>query len=297
MASAVTPPPAAGQISEGIVLVGGTGLRYRIGSLLHRSETAVLHALVDEFGNAQLLKCYHPQAMQGEDPEQQWMREQQLLGRVRHPRVLALRDAFRFGSHCCLVLERADTDLERWLRQHGPLDDSAGLELARQLLDGLHAIHAAGILHLDLSPANVLVRRHGASGAVSAAASAAPDCLIADFGIGVLLEERVLLSRPPGHWAHLPPELLSPQPTAPTVRCDLYGLGITLLHARLGGLPVGNHQPQPELERRLFGGVLSQAAARLNSAFGTLVSRLLLVDPVQRPATALEAWRSLQQHP
>ncbi len=279
-------PRGQSWIREGSLLGGGLRLRYRVGELLCRSETAELHALADEFERPLVLKCCTGETSQGEPPQAGWQREVGLLRRIHHPRVIGLRDFFLVQGQGCLVLERADGDLESWLRQRGPLAEGEGRELARQLLEGLHAIHSAGVLHLDLSPANVLMRQGGMG-------SPLPEFLIGDFGIGALREEDLLLSRPPDHWAHLPPELIGVRPIRPTPRCDLYGLGITLLHARLGRLPLANDRPLEEVERQVLAGVFRQEAERMGTPLGRLLACLLQGQPERRPASALEAWRLL----
>lgn len=272
---------------EGTQLGGGSALGYRVGPLLRQSQSARLHALTSEFGVPLVLKVFHSQASQGEDPALQWQREATLLGRVQHPAVLRLWDAFRCGPHGCLVLERADLNLEEWIRARGPLDVASVSALAVQLLQGLEAIHRAGILHLDLTPANVLLQ-------LPAAHHSQPRALIADFGIAVASAEGLQLRRPSRGWAHLPPELLRPGSQQPTPRCDLYSLGLTLLFARRGSLPVSDWLPLPELERLVGSGVLRQQAERLEPPLAPFLAGLLQEDPQRRFASALEAWRYLR---
>jgi len=150
---------------EGSLLVVDEQPSYQVGRLIHQAESALIHAASNECGQPLVLKIYRPQPMQGESPEVQWQREQQMLGLLNHPQVLRL-----------------------------------------------HAIHARGIVHLDVSPLNVLVQPPGLG-------EASPRFKIADFGISVLLREGVELSRPPEPWAHLSAAGTAaawiPQPHAP----------------------------------------------------------------------------------
>ena len=271
----------------GSLLGGGERPSYRVGRLIHQAESALIHAATNEFGRPLVLKIYRPQPMQGESPEVQWRREQQMLSLVNHPQVLRLHDAFRCGDLLYLALEPADANLEEWISRHGPLAEPAVRELARQLLEGLHAIHSRGIVHLDVSPLNVLVQSPGAG-------VQPPRFKISDFGISVLLCEGVLLSRPPDHWAHLPPELLLPGSRRPTPRCDLYGLGLTLLLALSGSVPLTNALPLTVVERQVLQGLPSQQAAQLRPPLGGFIARLLQVSPEDRYGSALEAWRALK---
>ena len=206
---------------------------------------------------------------------------------MNHPLVLRLHDAFSCGNLLYLALEAADANLEGWVNRHGPLGEPGVRELARQLLEGLHAIHSRGIVHLDLSPVNVLVQ-------APAIGAGSPRFKIADFGISVLLSEGVQLSRPTDHWAHLPPELLQPGSRSPTPLCDLYGLGLTLLLALRGSIPLSNALPLAVVERQVLEGVASQLAAELKPPLGLFIATLLQVRPEDRYGSALEAWRVLR---
>ena len=281
--------PADGVIwpEEGSLIGGGEQPSYRVGRLIHQAESALIHAASNEFGRPLVLKIYRPQPMQGESPEVQWRREQQMLGLLNHPQVLRLHEAFRCRGLLYLALEPADTNLEQWISRHGPMAELAVRELARQLLEGLHAIHARGIVHLDVSPVNVLVQTPGPG-------AASPRFKIADFGISVLLSEGMELSRPDINWAHLPPELLRPGSRSPTPRCDLYGLGLTLLLALRGSIPLSNALPLATVERQVLEGVASQLAAELKPPLGLFIATLLQVRPEDRYGSALEAWRVLR---
>ena len=276
-------PPA--WLQEGRIIGGGAVLAYRLGPLLHASESAWLHALEDEFGQALVFKLLRPQPSQGEAPDRQWQRERRLLSRIHHPGVVRLHDAFAIDQFHALVLQRADLSLASWIERHGPMPETGVRDLAAQLLEALAAVHRAGVVHLDLSPANVLLRRDEGGRLRT---------LIADFGIGVCLEDGEELGRPSADWALLPPELLGPDRQLPTPRCDLYALGHTLLYALRGSLPLTNLLPHAEVERQLHEGVFHQLARQLGTPFADLLAGLLQVDPLLRPASALDTWRVLR---
>jgi hypothetical protein len=286
----VTQPtdPAGGPpewLREGRIIGGGEALAYRLGPPLHAAESAWLQAITDEFGRSLVLKLLRPQPSQGEAPEQQWRREIRLLGRVHHPGVVRLHDAFTLEHHHALVLERADLSLEAWIEDHGPMPEAQVRDLAAQLLEALAAVHRAGVVHLDLSPANVLLRTGDGSRLRT---------LIADFGIGVCLEDGEELGRPSADWALLPPELLGAAAQLPTPLCDLYALGHTLLFALRGSLPLTNLLPHADVERQLREGLFHQLARQLGTPFGDLLATLVQVDPALRYASALAAWRALR---
>ncbi len=99
-----------------------------------------------------------------------------------------------------------------------------GAEIARQLCDGLQAIHAEGIVHRDLKPGNVMLTRAG-TGKVRA--------VIMDFGISQGSD--IFTSQARGTPAYLAPELWKGQPA--TVQSDIYALGVLLYEMTCGCKP------------------------------------------------------------
>src|SRR4051812_30123601 len=81
--------------------------------------------------------------------------EARLMARLDHPNVLRIHDAGRAGSAIYLVLEIMDGGNCSALRRVSP---ARGLEVARQLLAGIQALHEARIIHRDIKPANCLLR-------------------------------------------------------------------------------------------------------------------------------------------
>jgi serine/threonine-protein kinase len=164
----------------------------------------------------------------------------------------------------------------------GPLPAERALEIAGQVAAGLDAAHAAGVVHRDLKPDNVLlVEREGE-----------PDLVkVLDFGIAKV---RVEESGPPSQITRLgsvfgTPEYMAPEQAAGAAvdhRADLYALGL-LLYEMLTGKPpfegdvvtVMTQQmtvPPPPLPSRVPPDVVE------------LVMALLEKEPDRRPQSALE---------
>lgn len=141
---------------------------------------------------------------------------------------------------CFLECRYAGSSLAEWAGTHlVSLDAAARLALFLQIADAVAAAHAVGVLHKDLKPANVLVE--GGPGQ--------PHVRLSDFGSGHLLEpdwlerlgitrlgmtveDRVGSSSASGTPMYIAPELFDGH--APTVRSDVYALGI-LLYQLLSG--------------------------------------------------------------
>src|SRR3989454_350449 len=96
-------------------------------------------------------------------------REAQILGRVRHPNIATIHQAFsRDGLHYYIMEFIEGPTLAERL-DGGPLSSKEGVKLGRDLLDGLESVHRAGVIHRDVKPSNVFVLPGRA--------------LLADFGI------------------------------------------------------------------------------------------------------------------
>src|SRR5919205_887976 len=82
--------------------------------------------------------------------------------RVDHPHVTTVYDVVEENGKPWLVLEHVDADsLQSVLEHGGPLSPRAAARIGLDVLSALEAAHAAGIVHRDVKPANVLVRRGG----------------------------------------------------------------------------------------------------------------------------------------
>ncbi|PRP96724.1 serine/threonine-protein kinase [Enhygromyxa salina] len=85
------------------------------------------------------------------------LREARAMARLNHHNVLAVHDVGRHGDTPFLAIEYAETDLQRWLSA-APRDADEILRLFSEAGTGLAAAHAAGLVHHDFKPANVMLR-------------------------------------------------------------------------------------------------------------------------------------------
>lgn len=142
-------------------------------------------------------------------------------------RVGTLRDGSRF-----MVLELLQgRPLSERLAQ-GPLALPAVLELGRQLLSALHAVHSAGLVHCDVKPQNILAEAEPPS----------PTWIrLVDFGIAVAVRKDCVAPAAPASTVVGTPEYMSPEqaggePIDP--RSDVYSAGVVLYQALTGRLPI-----------------------------------------------------------
>lgn len=149
-----------------------------------------------------------------------------------------------------------------------PVFDEANLRDAlRQLVRGLMALHAVGLVHRDIKPSNILVE----DGRV----------VLLDFGIVGRLEGEPHDGSIAGTWPYAAPEQLRGDPPSPAV--DSYALGMCMFEALVGRLPLRG-RPQPWRVASRPAPDPNDYARDLPADLATLCTRLLDPDPVRRPA-------------
>ncbi|MFQ5718778.1 MAG: serine/threonine-protein kinase [Acidobacteriota bacterium] len=158
---------------------------------------------------------------------ERFLREAQSAGRLDHPAIVTIHDADEDADQgvSFIVMEYVEgRSLRAVLAGEGPLAPDRVLDLARQVAAALDVAHAAGVVHRDVKPANILVRE--ADGAVK----------IADFGIARLSTSDLTRSgQSLGSPAYMSPEQLRGR--ACDGRSDLFSLGVILYEALCGSRP------------------------------------------------------------
>lgn len=152
-------------------------------------------------------------------------REARLAARVNHPHVVAVFDLVTDDGSQWLVMEYVEgVTLAGLVAQEGPLLPDEVSPLAAQAADALAAAHAAGIVHRDVKPSNILVTGEG-------------QVKLSDFGIA-RAEADASLTRTglvTGSPAYLSPEVASGKPA--TDASDVWSLGATVFHSLSGHPP------------------------------------------------------------
>jgi eukaryotic-like serine/threonine-protein kinase len=94
-----------------------------------------------------------------DDPEQvrRFEREIQVQARLHHPNIVALYNAVRHGSSIGLVMEFVEGESLQRRLEAGPLPVETAVDFASQVLRALAYAHAAGVIHRDVAPANIII--------------------------------------------------------------------------------------------------------------------------------------------
>ena len=200
------------------------------------------------------------------------LREARVSAKLSHPGVVTVHDVIEADGTPWIVMELVIArSLERVLAEDGPLPPRRVAETGLMLLGALASAHAAGIVHRDVKPGNVLLTRDGRA-------------VLTDFGIAAVdgdpaLTQTGMVVGTPGFCA---PERIRGVPASPA--SDLWSLGATLYAAVEGRGPFDGHgSPMAVLASIVHS---DPPPARLAGPLGGVIEALMSKDPAQRPDAA-----------
>jgi eukaryotic-like serine/threonine-protein kinase len=201
------------------------------------------------------------------------LREARAAARLDDPHVVAIHDVIEEDGRPWLVMEHVRSrSLQRILEEDGPLSPTETAQIGLDVLSAIEVAHAAGVVHRDVKPANVLVSEDGHA------------CLT-DFGIATTTEEATLSTQGAvlGSPSYMAPERAHGEPPTPAV--DLWSLGATLYTAVEGRTPFDREEPMAVLLA-----VAGEEPAPMREAgpLAPVLQGLLTKDPAAR-TTAAEA--------
>jgi hypothetical protein len=249
--------------------------RYRLQEPIGRGAMGIVWRGRDELLDREVAVKEVRAAAENDSIYQRTLREAKAAARLNHPGVVTVFDVVEEDGSPWIVMELVHArSLDRLIAEDGPLRPLQAAQVGEQLLSALECAHAAGVLHRDVKPGNVLV---AADNAVK----------LTDFGIATYpgdpaLTQVGMVFGTPGYTA---PERVRGEAATPA--SDLWSLGATLYTAvegrgpfdRLGG------------SAAIFAGVAHEPAPRAPSAgpLGPVIDALLRADPAQRPDVATAA--------
>ncbi|MFD8985736.1 serine/threonine-protein kinase [Streptomyces sp. NPDC059564] len=176
-----------------------------------------------------------------------------LLG-LDHPHVVSVRDLVVDGNDLALVMDLVrGTDLRTRLDRERRLAPEAAVAIVADVADALAAAHAAGVVHRDVKPENVLLDMQGPLGP-----GGAHPALLTDFGVAKLIDSPRRASggratapttRIIGTPDYLAPEIVEGLP--PRAAVDIYALATVLYELLAGFTPFGGGHPGAVLRRHV----------------------------------------------
>src|SRR5262245_33511031 len=280
--AAIAPParfcPACGfalsRLSPGQVLDGKYEILDKVGEGGMGEVYRARHLHLDEI---RIIKVTKPQVAADAESGRRFQAEARLATLVRHPNVAALYVFSRQpdGSFY-MVWEFIDgVTLQEWIREHGPLELSGAMSVARQVLAGLSEIHAQGIVHRDLSPDNIMLRRTGAG----------LQAKIIDLGIAKRVEAESMAMTGTGLFLgklkYCSPEQAGALASGEALdaRTDIYSFGVVLYEMLSGRAPFESSTPEGYIGKHLHTAPppldVSALPASVGSTLAAIVARTL----------------------
>src|SRR5260370_12123911 len=263
---------AAGAADRGARVMGG---RYRVAGSIGRGNMGVVWRARDELlGRDVAVKEIRLPADLSEAERnnlcQRTLREARSVARLSHPAVATVYDVVEEFGRPWIVMELIHgCRLERGIKKQGPVSPRRAVEIGRQLLAAVAAAHAAGVLHRDVKPANVLLTRDGRA-------------VLTDFGVAAiegdpsLTQAGMVMGTP----AFLAPERIRGEVATPAA--DLWSLGATLYAAVQGHGPYDHCREATATMAAILTSDVPppKTAGPLTAAITALLSR----DPATRPS-------------
>ncbi|MGO9082539.1 MAG: protein kinase domain-containing protein [Streptosporangiaceae bacterium] len=262
-------------MSSGRLVAG----RYRLGQPVGRGAMGTVWQAHDELLKRSVAVKevrLEPAAGPGEPGTgyERTLREARAAARLSHPGVVRVFDVVQEDGRPWIVMELVPgRSLDRVLAENGPLTPAQAAGLGGSVLEALAAAHAAGILHRDVKPGNVLIT---------------PDrVVLTDFGIATLacdpsLTQAGMVAGTPGFTA---PERIRGQAATPA--SDLWSLGAMLYAAVEGSGPYDRAGGPAAILAAVTAGPPPQAPSA--GPLGPALTALLHPDPAQRPSARAAA--------
>ncbi|QIJ64275.1 serine/threonine-protein kinase [Streptomyces sp. JB150] len=266
-APAPRPDPGAGRLIAGRYRLlaklghGGMGTVWRAKDEIVDREVAVKEPRVPD----------HLPERERANAFERMRREARAAARLDHPAVVNVHDVAVVDDRPWIVMELVQgRSLGDALRE-GTLDAREAARIGLEVLGALEAAHAAGILHRDVKPDNILLGRHGR-------------IVLTDFGIAQIEGETNLTDT--GGFVGSP-EYIAPERVLgrrPGPAADLWSLGVVLYAATEGVSPFRRSNTPATLQSVLNATPAPPASAR--GPLAEVINGLLQKDPAHRPNAA-----------
>ena len=279
----VPSPPVAAPTLAGLPDGGADFGRWRLVREIGRGGSGAVYVARDEELDRQVaLKILHPHTRSRALPRARAWLEARVAAAIRHPGVVAVYDLDE-ERHLLAMELCTGGPLATRLRM-GALEPAEAIARGAQLFATLAAVHARGVVHGDVKPANLLYRDTGDDA----------DLVLGDFGLAQLTDEAAEARAARGTLAYMAPEqrrgVLTPA-------ADVYAAGVILVELCSGSAALapwlgdraallrGDARWSGRLPSTLETALGTASAARLRA----LAASLLADDPSLRPAAAVAA--------
>ncbi len=247
--------------------------RYELGHRLGRGGMADVYAARDRVLDRDVVvKLLRSEWQGNENQRDRFIREAKLLAELDSDRLAQVLDVCMSDEHCFIVMRRLHgRNVEQIVNSTGPFDPSVALQIMHDVLGGLSALHALGLVHRDVKPANVLVGNDDRATLLDLGVAhdrRRPRITPATYTVGTL--------------NFMSPELRRSSDV--DHRSDLYQAGLLLLYMTTGMTP--RELDAPTLESALHDGLPRSVAPIISRALLPVEKRYATVEQMSRDVHA-----------
>ena len=240
--------------------IGSTLGGYRVDALIARGGMGVVYRATQlALDRPVALKVIARHLADDESFRERFLRESRLAARLDHPNVVPVYDAREEDGELIVVMRLVEGgDLKRRIAADGPLSPAEAVELLGQVARALDTAHAAGIVHRDVKPHNILIEGDRA--------------FLTDFGLAKALGDSGVLDGASiaGTVEYMSPEQWQGRSIGPPA--DVYSLGCVLYEALTGIVPYARQEADAEPE--------------IPEGLDAVIERAVAKDPDERFPTA-----------
>ncbi len=260
--------------------------KYQLLQEIGRGGMGAVYKAYDPFLDRTVaIKLLAPHLVWEKDFVERFLREARAAARLRHPNIIEIHDVGQEGSNYYFVMAyMPGSSLKELTARQSRLPPAKALPILRQLADALDYIHAKGLVHRDVKPANIMFDERD-------------QAVLMDFGIVKAAQESRLTATGSsiGTPHYMSPEQIQGQPV--DARTDQYALGIIAFELLTGRVPFDADTTTAILYKHVNAPPPSATACcpDLPSAIETVLNRALSKSPDERYATCGDLAKALEQ--
>lgn len=219
---------------------------------------------------------------------QRFRREAKLTASLRHPNICRVLDVDRLDGIDFLTMDFVDgTSLETLIKSGPLMPPVQAAQIVRKIATALQEAHAAGVIHRDVKPSNILIDRRG-------------EPVLTDFGLARRPEADESEQTRPGEWlgtpAYMAPEQFSGNADNVTPGCDIFSLGVVLYRLLTGQRPFGDGHRHDEISNRKPPAMPHLLRTGLAKSLSEICLRAIQFDPSKRFSSAGEFAAALEPY-
>ncbi len=269
-------------MAEGYMLAG----KYRILEPIGKGGMGVVYKAEDiKLKRTVAVKFLPLELADDSEAGERFLREAQAAAALSHPHICTIHEINEEEEQPFIVMEYVEGQSLNQKIKQGPLEQTAALDIAIQVAEGLEEAHKKGIIHRDIKPGNIMLTTKG-------------QAKVMDFGLAKVLGESLITkeAKTMGTVAYMSPE--QAQGKVVDSRTDIWSLGVVLFEMLTAELPFKGEREASVLysivheEPRSFKGLRPPVPSELQR----IITRAMKKGPQSRYRSAAEMLGDLRKY-